>query len=71
MKFPRLILAAVALVAAPLAMAATTPPDSGLLITRTNSQQWEIRLMSWQPGPAVQRGHRIRPAVHGREPHEA
>jgi len=50
MKFPRLILAAVALVTAPLAMAATTPPDSGLLITRTNSQQWEIRLMSGSQG---------------------
>ena len=46
MKFPRLILAAAAIVAAPLTIAATTPPDTGLLITRTNSQQWEIRLMS-------------------------
>lgn len=46
MKLSRLMLAATALVVAPLAMAASTPPDSGLLITRTNSQQWEIRLIS-------------------------
>jgi hypothetical protein len=46
MKLSQLMLAATALVVAPLAMAASTPPDSGLLITRTNSQQWEIRLIS-------------------------
>ena len=30
----------------PLAMAQSTPPDSGLLITRINSEQWEIRLIA-------------------------
>lgn len=46
MKFSRLVLAAAAFVAAPLGVAASTPPDSGLLITHVNSQQWEIRLIS-------------------------
>jgi len=46
MKLSQLMLAATTLVVAPLAMAASAPPDSGLLITRTNSQQWEIRLIS-------------------------
>ena len=42
----RLALSLVACVAAPWTMAQSAPPSSGLLITRTNSEQWEIRLIS-------------------------
>jgi len=46
MKFPRLALILAASLTAPWAMAQTTPPTSGVLITRTNSEQWELRLIS-------------------------
>ena len=46
MKLPTLLVLAMAPVLAPMAMAAGAPPDSGLLITRVNSQQWQIRLIS-------------------------
>ena len=35
-----------ATLAAPLASAATTAPDNGLLISRTTSQTWQVRLVS-------------------------
>ncbi len=41
----------VASVVAPFAMAAGTPPTSGLLITHINNQQWQIQLIS---GTAMQ-----------------
>jgi hypothetical protein len=37
---------ALASVLSPFAMAASTAPDSGLLITRVNSEQWQIRLIA-------------------------
>ena len=46
MTYSRLILSLGAFLAAPWAMAQTAPPTSGVLITRTNSEQWEIRLIS-------------------------
>jgi hypothetical protein len=46
MKHPRLLLlSTLACLTAPFAQAASTVPTSGLLITRVNSQQWEIRLV--------------------------
>ena len=46
MKFSTLMFLALSSVVAPLAMAQSTPPDGGLLITRVNSEQWQIRLIS-------------------------
>ena len=46
MKLSRLVLAAAACVVAPWTMAQNVAPASGVLITRTNSQQWEVRLIS-------------------------
>ncbi len=52
MKISTLLGLALGLVLAPLAMAASAPPNSGVLITHLNSQQWQIRLIS---GNTVQR----------------
>jgi hypothetical protein len=49
MKLSRLLLAAVTCVGAPWAMAQSSAPASGVLITHANSQQWEIRLISGNP----------------------
>jgi hypothetical protein len=46
MKISTLTVLALNLVLAPFAMAATTPPVSGMLITQVNSQQWQIRLIT-------------------------
>lgn len=46
MRLSRLTLLLVACAAAPWTMAQTATPTSGVLITRTNSEQWEIRLIS-------------------------
>jgi hypothetical protein len=46
MKFSRLMFLALASVLSPLTMAASTARDSGLLITRVNNQQWQIRLIA-------------------------
>jgi hypothetical protein len=46
MKLSRLLLATVACATAPWAMAQSVAPDSGVLITHVNSQQWEVRLIS-------------------------
>jgi hypothetical protein len=46
MRVTRLIAAAVACAAAPWAMAQSAAPESGVLVTHTNSQQWEVRLIS-------------------------
>ncbi len=45
MKLFRLMVLSLATVASPFVMAASTPPDSGVLITRLNNQQWQIRLI--------------------------
>lgn len=47
MNHPRLtsLAALAACLLSPFAQAATSPPTSGLLITRVNSEQWEIRLV--------------------------
>jgi hypothetical protein len=52
MKFSRTIVVALASVLSPLTMAASSTPTSGLLITRVNSQRWEIRLIA---GDSAQR----------------
>ena len=52
MKFSRVMVLALASVLSPLTIAATTTPDSGLLITRINNQQWQIRLIA---GDSAQR----------------
>jgi len=41
-----LILLALAFALSPLTMAATTSPDGGLLITRTSSETWQVRLIA-------------------------
>jgi hypothetical protein len=46
MNFSRMMFLALASVLSPFAMAASTAPDSGLLITRVNSQQWQVRLIA-------------------------
>ena len=47
MKNPGLLLlSALACLLGPFAQAASTVPTSGLLITRVNSQQWEVRLIA-------------------------
>src|SRR6476659_9782186 len=46
MRLTRLIPAVVACAAAPWAMAQSVAPESGVLVTHTNSQQWEVRLIS-------------------------
>src|SRR6478752_7506918 len=45
MNFYRILFLCFATVLSPFAMAASTAPDSGLLITRLNNQQWQIRLI--------------------------
>lgn len=52
MKFSRTMFLALASVLSPLTIAASTTPDSGLLITRVNNQQWQIRLIA---GDSAQR----------------
>ncbi len=46
MKLSALLVLALGFVLAPFAMAASAPPDSGLLVTHVNSQQWQVRLIS-------------------------
>jgi hypothetical protein len=46
MKISTLMVLILGFVLAPVAMAASTAPTSGLLITHVNSQQWQIRLIS-------------------------
>ena len=46
MKYRALFSLLLASALSPLAMAQSTPPDSGLLITRVSSDQWEIRLIA-------------------------
>lgn len=46
MKIFALMILTVGSLLAPFAMAQSVPPDSGLLITRVNSEQWQIRLIS-------------------------
>ncbi len=46
MKFPGLMLLAFGSLLQPFAMAERLPPDGGLLITRVNSEQWQIRLIA-------------------------
>jgi hypothetical protein len=50
MKLPGLIVLALGSLLAPLAMAQAPSPDSGLLITRINSEQWQIRLIAGATG---------------------
>ena len=45
MKFSRVMFLSLATMLSPFATAASTAPDSGLLITRLNNQQWQIRLI--------------------------
>ena len=45
MKFYRTAFLSVTALLSPFAMAASTTPDSGVLITRLNNQQWQIRLI--------------------------
>src|SRR5712675_2289517 len=45
MKFFRIAFLSVTTLMSPFVMAATTTPDSGVLITRLNNQQWQIRLI--------------------------
>jgi hypothetical protein len=45
MKFSRLMFISLAILSSPFAMSAGTSPGSGLLITRLNNQQWQIRLI--------------------------
>src|SRR6478736_5964055 len=46
MKISTLMVLILCFALAPLAMAAGTPPTSGLLITHVNSQQWQVQLFS-------------------------
>ena len=46
MKISTLMVLILGFVLSPVAMAASTAPTSGLLITHVNSQQWQIRLVS-------------------------
>ena len=46
MKLSGLIFLALSSLLPPFAMAQSLPPDSGLLITRINSEQWQIRLIA-------------------------
>jgi hypothetical protein len=45
MKFYRTAFLSVTALLSPFAMAASTTPDGGVLITRLNNQQWQIRLI--------------------------
>ena len=45
MKLFRLMFLSLATVSSPFVMAASTTPDGGVLITRLNNQQWQIRLI--------------------------
>ena len=46
MKLSGLMFLALSSLLPPFAMAQSLPPDSGLLITRVNSEQWQIRLIA-------------------------
>jgi hypothetical protein len=46
MKLSGLMFLALSCLLVPCAMAQSPPPDSGLLITRVNSEQWQIRLIA-------------------------
>jgi len=46
MKFSSMMFLALATILSPFANAASTAPESGLLITRVNSQQWQVRLIA-------------------------
>src|SRR4051794_6190631 len=46
MKLSGIVFLALAATLSPFAIAANAPPDSGLLITRVNSEQWQVRLVS-------------------------
>ncbi len=46
MKLSASMVLALGSLLAPFAMAQSLPPDSGLLITRVNSEQWQIRLIA-------------------------
>ena len=46
MKFSGLMFLILSSVLAPVVMAQSAAPDSGLLITRVNSEQWQIRLIA-------------------------
>ena len=46
MRLSRLVLAVAACAVAPLAMAQSAVPASGVLITHVNSQKWEVRVIS-------------------------
>jgi hypothetical protein len=50
MKLSGLVFIALSSLLAPFAMAQKLPPDSGLLITRVNSEQWQIRLIAGTTG---------------------
>jgi hypothetical protein len=45
MKLSSLLFLSLATLLSPFAMAASTTPDGGVLITRLNNQQWQIRLI--------------------------
>lgn len=45
MKFSRMMFLSLAIISSPFAMAQSAVPDGGLLITRLNNQQWQIRLI--------------------------
>ena len=45
MKLSGLLFLVLSFLLSPFAMAQSLPPDSGLLITRINSEQWQIRLV--------------------------
>jgi hypothetical protein len=45
MKLFRIMFVSLATILSPFAMAASKTPDSGVLITRLNNQQWQIRLI--------------------------
>src|SRR5580765_7775224 len=46
MKLSALIVLVLSALLLPFAMAQSLPPDSGLLITRINSEQWQVRLIA-------------------------
>jgi len=46
MKFSGMLLLAMATIFSPFVVAANAPPTKGLLITRTSSEQWEVRLIA-------------------------
>jgi hypothetical protein len=50
MRLPGSIVLVLGALLAPFAMAQSLPPDSGLLITRVNSEQWQIHLVAGATG---------------------